>query len=43
VHAGLLGVVLKLPDMLRTESEHTLAVVRHRLDRNVAASYAKLT
>lgn len=28
------GVVLKFPNMLRTESERTLAAVRHRLSRN---------
>jgi len=28
------GVVLRLPDVLRAESEHTLASVRHRLDHN---------
>src|SRR5258708_29136432 len=28
------GVVMRLSDMLRAESEHTLAAVRHRLGRN---------
>jgi hypothetical protein len=32
--AGRYGVAVKLPDMLGTESERTLAAVRHRLGRN---------